>query len=76
MNLKRQGQAVVEYLLLLSMTLLIGYNLFNTVRSFMSDSLGNLNTYLSYHLSPGVCKNNCFVSNYADGNELGQESGN
>lgn len=62
-----RGQAAVEYLLVLTFSVLVLVKIVNVVGTFMTDSVGNLGHVLSVNLKVGVCRNYCFFSGYKNG---------
>ena len=72
MKNKRQGQAVLEYLLIFAFMSVILVTLVNAFNKFLGDSVQGLNYQLTQQLSTGVCKKCCFYSGY--GNELNKSS--
>lgn len=61
------GQATVEYILLLAFLMTISLTLVNSFTGFMTSNIGNLSHVLSYNLSVGVCREECFFSSYRNG---------
>lgn len=66
---KKIGQAVIEYLLVLSLMTFLGLKILTYVRDFLDTSITNLSHVISIHLTVGVCKGNCFFTNYLNGFE-------
>jgi hypothetical protein len=66
-HLNSQGQAAVEYIIVLLFSVLIMVKIVNLFGDFFSDSLGNLGHVLSINLKVGVCKDRCFHSGYKNG---------
>jgi hypothetical protein len=64
----QQGQALVEYLIILLFLGVIGGKVVVGIRDFMSGNIGNLNHVLSQNLKVGVCAQDCFFGNYRNGN--------
>ncbi|MFN8369000.1 MAG: hypothetical protein U0T83_00070 [Bacteriovoracaceae bacterium] len=58
------GQALTEYIFILSFIALIGTKMTSMFSTMMADSIGNLAFVLSSELTVGVCKDNCFFDGY------------
>lgn len=63
------GQAMIEYLLVMSFLAIIGIKMSRGFSNFMALSIGNLGHVLSVHLTVGVCKENCFFKGFKNGFE-------
>jgi len=61
---KNAGQAVVEYIFILSFIALMGTKMTSMFSTMMADSIGNLAFVLSNELTVGVCKDNCFFDGF------------
>ncbi len=67
--MKNQGQATLEYLILLSIMAVVALKSASMFGLFLSDSFGDFARVLSVYLSVGVCKDNCFWAGYINGYE-------
>ena len=66
-----KGQALIEYLLVLSLLVVIGGRIMGAFGGFIGHGMGTLNSVLSSHLSVGVCKGvMCFPDSYINGRSL------
>ena len=61
------GQAVLEYLLVLVITLLIASRFVGEVSDSAQNSFGKIAHYLSVNLTTGACENECFFQGYKNG---------
>ena len=61
------GQATIEYLFVMIFLVLVSIKLVGAFSDFMRDSVGNLGHVLTMNLTTGVCKKDCFFSNYKNG---------
>ncbi len=68
-RVRESGQALVEYLLLVAFLIILTSKIAFTFRDFMRDSVGNLGHVLSLNLTVGVCEEQCFFKQYANGRE-------
>lgn len=66
----KNGQALIEYLIIMAFIALISTTFATRVGSFFGRSIGNLAYTLSSQLNVGVCKQNCFFSGYVNGAEI------
>lgn len=66
---KSAGQAMIEYLLILSFAVVVSFKIITTFRDFFQDSMGSLGHILTIHLMTGVCEQNCFFAGYKNGRE-------
>lgn len=66
---KSNGQALVEYILLLAFLVILGTKMVNGFTVFMRDSVGNLGHVLSVNLTTGICNEECFFKGYVNGYE-------
>ena len=66
-TVRSRGQATIEYLFVLIFLVLVSTKLIGAFTDFMRDSVGNLGHVLSMNLTTGVCKDQCFFSNYRNG---------
>lgn len=60
----RQGQALIEYLIVFSFIALIAVNLVKGLGNFMGGTVGSLAYELTQQLTTGVCKSQCFYDGY------------
>lgn len=65
--MKRSGQALIEYLFVLSFVIVIGGRLLNAFGDYVSESIGSFNVVLTKHLVVGVCQTDCFTSSFLNG---------
>ena len=63
------GQAVLEYLLVLLITLLIASRFIGGVSESAQNSFGKIAHFLSLNLSTGACAEECFFQGYKNGRE-------
>lgn len=63
------GQAIVEYLLILTFVVLISLKTITLFRDFFKTSMGSFGHILTMHLTTGVCKTDCFFPGYKNGRE-------
>ena len=63
----QQGQATIEYVLLLVFIMLVGVKGINMFNDFVSKSFGNLAHVLSVHLTVGACKKDCWHEGHQNG---------
>lgn len=61
------GQALVEYLLLVVFLIILGSKLITGFTEFMRDSVGGLSHVLGLNLSVGMCETDCFYTEYRNG---------
>ena len=61
------GQAVIEYLLVLTLVMVIGARFVSTFSRYLGNGMGSFNTVLSDHLTVGVCDKMCFPNSYING---------
>lgn len=61
-----EGQTTLEYILLMSIVVLIAGLVWSKFGSFMTDMYGDFNEMLSSSLTTGVCSTDCFFSGYAN----------
>lgn len=66
---KSSGQAIVEYLLILSFAVVVSFKIITTFSGFFQESMGSLGNILTVHLMTGVCKSDCFFAGYKNGRE-------
>ena len=64
---KSSGQAIVEYLLILSFAVVVSFKIITTFKDFFQESMGSLGNILTIHLMTGVCKKDCFFAGYKNG---------
>ncbi|MCY4643114.1 MAG: hypothetical protein OXB88_00690 [Bacteriovoracales bacterium] len=64
------GQALIEYLFILSLVVILGGRMIKAFTRYAAEGMGTLNSVLSSHLTVGVCKEECFPDNYINGNSL------
>jgi hypothetical protein len=69
MSFTSRGQATIEYLFLLVFIVGLTFKMVGGFTSFMTDSIGNLGHVLSYNLSVGVCKEECFYTGFRNGHQ-------
>lgn len=63
----KNGQALVEYLLLVAFLIILSSRLVSGFTDFMRESVGNLGHVMSVNLSVGVCPKDCFFGSYKNG---------
>jgi hypothetical protein len=63
----QQGQAAVEYLLVLLFVVMVSLKMVGSFNDFLRDSTGNLGHVLSQNLIVGICDQLCFFANYENG---------
>ena len=61
---KNSGQALIEYILILSLFALISVGIARIMNEMVNDMVTQLTTVLSQHLSVGVCEQSCFFNGY------------
>ncbi|MBF0299106.1 MAG: hypothetical protein HQK51_10325 [Oligoflexia bacterium] len=72
MNNKKIGQALIEYIIILSVMAFISVKATQNLRKAINSSMGNLSIVLSKNLTVGVCGKNgegtaqCFFTGYND----------
>lgn len=66
-DVRSSGQATIEYLFAMIFMILVSIKLIGAFSGFMRDSVGNLGHVLTMNLMTGVCKDQCFYSNYRNG---------
>ena len=71
-KIKSNGQALMEYLIVLVLVILIGGRALKAFSEYFADSIGRFNVVLSSHLTVGVCERGCFPDNYRNGKTLGE----
>lgn len=67
MSLLSRGQATIEYLLLVAFLLVLAVKMVGGFTDYMTGTLGNLGHVLTYNLSVGVCKSECFYPGHFNG---------
>lgn len=67
LGLNSKGQAIVEYLLILSFAVIVSFKIITTFRGFFQESMGSLGNILTVHLMTGVCPKDCFFAGYKNG---------
>ncbi len=68
--MNKSGQALIEYLLLLTLFVFVGTRIVSGVSDYLGTSFANFNTVLAAHLSVGICENECFSGRYLNGKRL------
>ena len=63
-QLKKGGQATVEYIFILAIALFLGTNFVLKFTNFFGDSMGSVAHVLSSHLVIGACPRECWFSGY------------
>lgn len=66
-HLNKKGQALVEYLLLVVFLVMISSKVLISFTDFMRESVGGLGHTMTMNLMVGICKEECFYSNYKNG---------
>jgi hypothetical protein len=64
---KNLGQATVEYIFILAVAVLLGFEVTKRFTNFFQGQLGRVGHVLSSHLIVGVCPQNCFYGAYLNG---------
>ena len=59
-----RGQALIEYILILSLFAVISIGIARIMNEMVNDMVTQLTTVLSQHLSVGVCEKSCFFDGY------------
>lgn len=59
-----EGQTTIEYVLILSLVVVVGVVVWNKFGNFTQDVYGNFNETLSKSLTTGVCAQDCFFQGY------------
>lgn len=63
------GQAVIEYIMMLSLAVLLAIRMSISIKDALTESFGVLADTISMHLTVGVCRDRCFFTNYKNGRE-------
>ena len=66
----KRGQAVVEYILVLTFVVFLGGRLLSILGDYVGTGMGTLNAVLTDHLSVGVCQSDCFPDSYINVKKL------
>lgn len=69
-HFSRRGQATIEFLFVLILTVALSVKMVKGITNVMADSIGSLGSVLSQHLSTGVCPNECLFRGYGNGPEV------
>lgn len=64
---KTRGQATVEYVFILAVAVMLGFEVTRRFSTFFQDQLGRVGHVLSTHLIVGVCPRECFFGGYYNG---------
>jgi hypothetical protein len=64
---KSFGQATVEYVFVLAIIVMLGFEVTRRFTNFFSDQMGRVGHVLSSHLIIGVCPTKCFFAGYSNG---------
>ncbi len=67
MKFSQNGQALIEYLLVIVLVSFIATKAIKQLGSFMGSSAGNLAHQLSQYLTVGVCARECYFDGYKNG---------
>lgn len=67
MSLHSRGQATVEYILLVAFLLILASKMIGGFTDYMSGTVGNLGHVLTYNLSVGICKKDCYYPGFFNG---------
>ena len=62
----RRGQAMVEYIMLLSFISVLAFQMMSKFGSLMGTSVGGIGNAVSDHLTVGVCPQNCYYKGFAN----------
>lgn len=64
---RSRGQATVEYVFILAIAVMLGFEVTRRFSTFFQDQLGKVGHVLSSHLIIGSCPNECFYSDFHNG---------
>lgn len=64
---KKSGQATVEYIFILAVAVMLGFEVTKRFTNFFSGQMGRVGHVLSTHLVIGVCPTECFYAGYRNG---------
>jgi hypothetical protein len=64
MKHKTLGQATVEYVFILAVACMLGFEVTRRFTDFFQKQMGKVGHVLSTHLTVGVCPRNCFYGGY------------
>ena len=63
----QNGQATVEYILILAFVLIVGFKIASTFTNFFRDSMGSVGHALTMNVTIGVCPQQCYFEGYVNG---------